>query len=216
MIRCFFICIVLFSLWHNTCWGIEAADILDRVQDRYGEGDFEADFVQESQLKAMGMVDTARGHIYFGRPGMMRWHYKTPEEYLIITDGDTVWMYRPEENQVMLGRASDYFGSKKGVDYFTRPGELTKEFDIEIGPKELQGKDHYVLRLVPRTERPGLAELYLYVSRATFDIVKTVSHNGFGDTTTIRFDNFMFDQGIDSCLFKFEIPKGTEVLQLED
>ena len=166
-------------------------------------------------MKAMGMVDTAKGRIYFGRPGMMRWHYKTPEKYLIITDGDTVWIYRPEENQVMLGRAVDYFGSKNGADFFTKPGELSREFILELAPKELQEKDHYVLRLVPRTERPSLTELYLSISRETFDIVQTVTCNAFGDRTTIRFDRYKFEQGLSSSLFVFEIPNGAEVLRLQ-
>ncbi len=215
MIRCLFICIFLFSASYNTCWGLGAADILDRVQHRYAAGDFEADFVQESHLKAMGIVDTAKGHLYFGRPGTMRWHYKTPEEYLIITDGDTVWIYRPAENQVMLGRAVDYFGSKKGTDFFTKPGELSREFILELAPKEFHEKDRYVLRLVPKRERPSLAELYLFVSKETFDIVQAVTYNAFGDKTTIRFDSYRFDQGLNSSLFVFEIPNGAEVLQLQ-
>ena len=213
MIRSLLICIILFGLWHNTCWGLGAADILDRVQHRYAAGDFEADFVQESHLKAMGIVDTAKGHLYFGRPGTMRWHYKTPEEYLIITDGDTVWIYRPAENQVMLGRAVDYFGSKKGTDFFTKPGELSREFILELAPKELQEKDRYVLRLIPKTERPSLAELHLFISKETFDIVQAVTYNAFGDKTTIRFDSYRFDQGLNSSLFVLEIPNGAEVLQ---
>ena len=215
MIRSFFICIFLFSASHDPCWGLGAADILDRVQDRYAAGDFEADFAQESHLKAMGMVDTAKGHLYFGRPGTMRWHYKTPEEYLIITDGDTVWIYRPAENQVMLGRAVDYFGSKKGTDFFTKPGELSREFILELAPKEFQEKDRYVLRLVPKRERPSLAELHLFISKETFDIVQAVTYNTFGDKTTIRFDSYRFDQGLNSSLFVFEIPNGAEVLQLQ-
>lgn len=215
MIRCFFICIFLFGASHDTCWGLGAADILDRVQKRYAAGDFEADFVQESHLKAMGMVDTARGHLYFGRPGMMRWHYKMPEEYLIITDGDTVWIYRPEENQVMLGRTVDYFGSKKGAEFFTKPGELSREFMLELAPKEVQEKEHYVLRLVPRTERQDLVELYLFISKDTFHIVKSVTCNAFGDRTIIRFEGYTFDQGLNSSLFEFEIPNGVDVMQLQ-
>ena len=215
MVPSLLLCIILFGPWHNTCWGLGAADILDRVQKRYEAGDFEADFVQESHLKAMGMVDTAKGHLYFGHPGMMRWHYKTPEEYLIITDADTVWIYRPEENQVMLGRAVDYFGSRKGADFFTKPGELSTEFIVELVPKELQEKNHYVLRLVPRTERPSLAELYLFISKETFDIVKSVTCNPFGDKTTVRFDSCRFNRGLNSSLFMFQIPNGAEVLQLQ-
>lgn len=215
MIRSFFLCILLFSALHDTCRGLGADDILDRVQKRYAAGDFEADFIQESHLKAMGMVDTAKGHLYFGRPGMMRWHYKMPEEYLIITDGDTVWIYRPEEKQVMMGRAVDYFGSKKGADFFTKPGELSREFMMELAPKEVQEEAHYVLRLVPRTERQDLVELYLFISKDNFHIVKSVTCNLFGDRTTIRFEGYMFDRGLNSSLFEFEIPNGVDVVQLQ-
>jgi len=214
MIRSFLICILVLGASHNVCWGLGAAEILDRVQRRYGAGDFEADFVQESHLKAMGMVDTAKGRLYFGQPGMMRWHYKTPEEYFIITDGDTVWIYRPEENQVILGRAVDYFGAKKGADFFTKPGELSREFIVEQAPKEFQEKGRYVLRLVPRTEQPGLAELYLFISKGTFNIVRTVAYNAFGDITTLRFQSYRFNQGLNPSLFVFEIPSGAEVVQL--
>jgi outer membrane lipoprotein carrier protein len=138
-----------------------------------------------------------------------------PEEYFIITDGDTVWIYRPVENQVMLGRAVHYFGSKKGTDLFTKPGELSKEFIVELAPKEVQEKDRYALRLVPKTEGSSLAELYLFVSKETFDIVKSVTYNAFGDKTTIRFDSYRFDRGLNSSLFVFEIPNGAEVLQLQ-
>jgi outer membrane lipoprotein carrier protein len=197
-IRYFLIGIVLFGSWHDPCRGLGAADILDRVQKRYAAGDFEADFVQESHLKAMGMVDTARGHLYFGRPGMMRWHYKMPEE-----------------NQVMLGRAVDYFGSEKGADFFTKPGELSREFILELAPKEVQEKGRYALRLVPRTERPNLVELYLFISKETFQIAKSVSCNAFGDRTTLQFESYVFDRGLDSALFIFQIPNGAEVLQLQ-
>jgi outer membrane lipoprotein carrier protein len=215
MIRCFAICVVLFGLWHNTCWGPGAAEVLDRVQKRYAAGDFEADFVQEAHLSAMGMVDTARGHLYFGSPGMMRWHYKSPEEYLIITDGNTVWIYRPEENQVMLGRAADYFGSKKGADFFSKPGELSREFIVALSTQEPQEKEQYVLKLIPKRELPSLTELYLFISKQTFDIIKTVTCNAFGDRTMLRFNSYKFDRGLSSSLFVFEIPDGADVLQLE-
>jgi outer membrane lipoprotein carrier protein len=215
VIRCFAICVVLSGLWHNTCWGLGAADILDRVQQRYAAGDFEADFIQEAHLKAMGMVDTAKGHLYFGSPGMMRWHYKSPEEYLIITDGDKVWIYRPEENQVMLGRAADYFGSRQGADFLSKPGELTKEFVVELVPEGRQEKEHYVLKLVPKMELPSLTELHLFISRKTFEITKAITGNAFGDRTIIQFESYRFERGLCSSLFVFEVPKGAEVLQLQ-
>jgi outer membrane lipoprotein carrier protein len=214
MIRFCTFCVVLFSLC-NGCWGLETSEILDRVQKRYAAGDFEADFIQEAHLGAMGMVDTTKGHLYFGRPGMMRWHYKSPEEYLIITDGNSVWIYRPDENQVMLGRAADYFGSKKGADFFSKPGELSREFVVARSPQKPEDKEQYVLKLVPKKELPNLTELYLFISKQTFDITKTVTCNAFGDRTVIQFNCYEFDRGLSSSLFIFEIPDGADVLHLE-
>jgi outer membrane lipoprotein carrier protein len=199
-----------------TCYSLDATEILQGVQQRYAPGDFRAEFVQESHLQAMGMVDTAKGQLLFGSPGTMRWHYQTPEEYFIITDGDTVWIYRPDDNQVIQGRAIDYFGGRKGSDFFSNPDELSRDFVVALAPKELQEESHHVLKLVPKREQPDLTELYLFVSRSTYDITQTLTSNVFGDKTTIRFHNYRFKQGLDPSLFLFKIPDGTEVLKLEE
>jgi outer membrane lipoprotein carrier protein len=215
LIKFFLAAVFLLGCWPGIGRGMEAGEIIDRVQQRYGRGFFEADFFQKSNLKAMDIVDTAQGHLYFGRPGSMRWHYKSPEEYFIITDGVSVWMYRPEDNQVILGRAADYFGSKKGADFFTNPGELTKAFIVEAAPKDFQREDCHALKLIPKTERAELTELYVFVSKTTFDIEETLTCNAFGDRTTLRFTGYRFDPGLNDELFTFEIPPGAEVVELE-
>lgn len=194
---------------------LSVSEILERVQHRYGATDFEADFVQESHLKAMGMVDTAKGHVYFKPPAGMRWHYKTPEQYFIITDGNSVWIHRPAENQVMAGRAADYFGNAEWTKFFNEPGKLLDGFVVQLAGTGLEEKDRYVLKLLPKTRQPDLVDILLFISKNTFDIVQSVTHNAFGDKTTIRFDSFRFNQGLDESLFMFKIPKGADVMQLE-
>lgn len=216
LLRCLLCCILLSGVCHETCFALEATEILHSVQQRYAPGDFRTDFVQESHLQAMGMVDTAKGELLFGSPGTMRWHYQAPEEYFIISDGNTIWIYRPDDNQVIQGRAIDYFGGRKGSDFFSNPEEFSKDFFVGLAPKEFQNESCHVLKLVPRREQPDLTELYLFVSRSTYDITETVTSNAFGDKTTIRFHNYRFKQGLDPSLFLFQIPEGAEVLKLEE
>ena len=150
---------------------LPVSEVLEKVRQRYGTADLEADFVQESHLKAMGIADVAKGHVYFRSPAMMHWHYQTPEEHRIITDGHTVWLYRPAENQVMLGQAAEYFGDIKIVDVFTDPERLMNDFEVTLAPEAFQEKGWYVLKLVPKIKRSNLATLYLSISKSTFDIV---------------------------------------------
>jgi outer membrane lipoprotein carrier protein len=194
---------------------VSIMDVMDQVQKRYNAKDFGANFVQSSRLDAVGIVDTAKGHVSFKPPGMMRWHYTVPDEYLIIADAENVWIYRPTENQVMVGKTEDYFGDRKFTDFFAQPKKLLEDFDVQWAPDQLQGDNKYVLRLVPRNSQPNLAEVFLFVSKPTFDIYKSIVFNAFGDQTTLSFSDFKFDQGLDRSFFEFKIPKGADVLQLE-
>ena len=81
---------------------ISKEKILEKLEVRYNTADFSADFFQESTLKALDITDTASGKVWFKHPGMMRWEYKTPENYAIISDGKNLWIYRPEDNQVVI------------------------------------------------------------------------------------------------------------------
>lgn len=191
------------------------SDILQRVQQRYKASYFEADFVQESYLKAADVVDTATGHVYFKRPDMMRWHYKMPQEHLIVTDGKTVWIYRQAENQVMFGKAAGYFGTTKGLDVLADPDLLRKDFIVKMAPEQFQEPDRYVLQLVPKAKRSDLSKLFLSISKRSFDIASLVRYNPFGDKTTIRFTKLKFGQGLDSSLFVFEPPRGADLIPLD-
>ena len=195
--------------------GLSISEILSRVQKRYAVTDFEADFVQESHLKAMGMVDSARGHVCFRPPAMMRWHYKAPEQYLIMTDGNSVWIYRPDENQVMVGRTADYFGDAKWTGFFAEPDKLRDEFVVHFAAREFTEKGQFVLELLPKKSVSNLAKILLFISESTFDIVRSVTYNLFGDKTSIRFEDFRFNQDLDRSLFIFKVPKDADVLQLE-
>ncbi|MCK4467734.1 MAG: outer membrane lipoprotein carrier protein LolA, partial [Desulfobacterales bacterium] len=78
-------------------------EIMDRIENRYAAKGFSANFSQESTIKAMDITDTASGNLFVMAPGMMRWEYEKPDQQLIITDGKRLWVYRQDDNQVMVG-----------------------------------------------------------------------------------------------------------------
>jgi outer membrane lipoprotein carrier protein len=196
--------------------GLSVSQILQGIRERYAARDFEAEFIQESHLKAMAIVDTAEGHVYFKPPLAMRWHYRSPEEYMIVSDGRTVWMYRPQDRQVMVGKAGEVFGDTNFADFFAEPERLLERFVIEQTSARQDNKDHYFLRLVPKGKQPNVKEVFLSVSKETFDIVQSDTHNFFGDLTRLRFSDFRFNQGLKSSFFQFLIPEGVDVLEMDN
>ncbi|QTA81829.1 Outer membrane lipoprotein carrier protein domain-conaining protein, LolA-like [Desulfonema limicola] len=93
-------------------------EILLNIEKRYDTSGFTALFTQTSVIKAMDIVDTAQGRVFIRRPGMMRWEYETPEKQIILTNGDGLWVFRPDDNQVMTGSAPAYLEMVKELVFF--------------------------------------------------------------------------------------------------
>ena len=187
--------------------------ILNFLEKRYAGPGFAADFYQESTLKEMDITDTAGGKIFVKRPGKMRWEYNVPEKQIIITDSKKLWIFRPEDNQVLVGEAPAYFGDGKGASFLSDMKSLRKSFSIL--PEIIDTKHHYVLKLEPIEKRVDITKIYLTVSKKTYEIVKIVTYNSFGDRTRIKLSHFDFRREMDDSMFRFTIPKGVDVLRLD-
>jgi outer membrane lipoprotein carrier protein len=190
----------------------KASEILDRLEKRYGGKNFSADFFQKSTLSALDISDTAEGRAWFSHPGKMRWEYTMPDRHIIVTDGETLWIHRPEENQVVKGDAAGYFGDGKGAGFLANFSLVSEAFQISL---ESQTDDHWRLKLIPIQQQNELSAIYLSVNRRTIDIDQVVTENPFGDTTRISLHNLTFLPELDASLFEFEIPSGTDVIQMD-
>lgn len=191
--------------------------ILDRVENKYTNSKFSADFIQKSTIKAMNITDMATGKVYIKYPGMMRWEYEKPDRQIIITDGDKLWIYRPEDNQVMTGKAPTFFRDGKGASFLSDVRLIRQKFDISLEPGQPAESDlFYHLKLIPREKTMDISEIRLMVSKKTFSVLQVMTLNFYGDETRIDLINFAFGVDMDDSLFSFTIPQGVDVLQIDE
>jgi len=188
-------------------------EIIDRIENRYATKGFSANFSQESTIKAMNITDTASGNLFVKAPGMMRWEYEKPDRQLIITDGKRLWVYRQDDNQVMVGRSPYFFGNGKGSGFLSDMKIIREKFNIALDDKST-GK-YYVLKLIPKEKIFDISLIYLSISINTFDIVQIITYNLYNDETKIYLKNIEFKKHIDDSMFHFEIPEGADILQLD-
>jgi outer membrane lipoprotein carrier protein len=148
---------------------------------------------------------------------MMRWEYEKPERQIIITDADKLWIYRPEDNQVMTGKAPTFFRDGKGASFLSDIRIVRKKFDISLEANQPAESDlFYHLKLIPREKTLDISEIRLMVSRKTFNVLQVMTLNFYGDETRIDLINFAFDVDLDDSLFSFTIPKGVDVIQIDE
>jgi len=189
-------------------------EILNRVEKRYAGAGFSARFDQVSTIKAMEISDTAFGKIFIKRPGMMRWEYEKPEKQIIITDGKKLWIYRPEDKQVMVGNAPSYFGEGKGANFLSDIKRIRRNFNITL--EKSNRNDYYLLKLLPGKKSFDLSVIYLSISKKTFDVVQIVTLNAYEDENKIKLSNFQFKENLSDLMFSFQPPEGTDIINLED
>ena len=189
-------------------------EILDRVEKRYAGAGFSARFDQVSTIKAMEISDTAFGKIFIKRPGMMRWEYEKPEKQIIVTDGKELWIYRPEDKQVMVGNAPSYFGEGKGANFLSDIKLIRRNFSLTL--EKSNRNDYYLLKLLPWKKSFDLSVIYLSISKKTFNVVQIVTLNAYEDETKIKLSNFQFKENLSDLMFRFQPPEGTDIINLED
>jgi len=188
--------------------------ILDRVEQRYAGKGFKADFVQESTLKAMDITDVASGKVFVRYPGMMRWEYEKPQKQVIITDGHKLWIHRPEDNQVMTGNAPVFFRDGKGASFLSDIKLIRQKFKITL--ESSKNDSFYELKLLPLEKTFDVSDIRLSVTKTTFTVNRVVTVNSYEDENRIEFINHQFSVALDDSLFSFEIPKGADVLQIDE
>ena len=193
---------------------LKLSQILDRMEAHYTDKSFQAEFAQESTIKAMDITDFAAGKMYVRYPGMMRWEYEKPEKQVIITDAKKLWIYRPADNQVMTGSAPAFFSDGKGASFLSDIKLIRKKF--EIAQVESKENFFYELKLKPLEKTLDVTDIRLSVTKDTFTVIRIVTYNSYGDENRIELINHQFNVKLDNELFSFEIPKGTDVLQIDE
>ncbi len=197
--------------------GSAAAGDLDNIiagmETRYSGKGFSVTFFQESMLKAMQISDTAEGRLVVKKPGKMRWEYILPDPQTIITDGKTMWIHRPADNQVMVGRAPAFFGEGRGAGFLSDIRQIRKGFGVEVLPHK--NNSHYRLKLTPKQPTPDIAEIFLSVDKTSYQVDQVLTLNSYGDETKISLDNYKFNLDPEDALFSMEIPDGVDVVELD-
>ena len=191
---------------------LDTAEIIRKLESKYNNAAIKAGFSQESTLEAMDITDRATGRVWFKHPGMMRWEYETPDEHAIITDGETLWIHRPADNQVVVGDALAYFGNGKGASFLSNIELIKEEFAVEQLPSQKPG--FYTLKLTPREKTLDLKQILLHIEKESFLIRHVVTQNAYEDKTRITFETIEFPESIPSGKFQFDMPPGADVMEM--
>ncbi len=193
---------------------LDASAVAKGLREKYAAlEDLSAVFRQESKVVSLGRSRQKEGTILVKKPGRMRWDYTAPDRQLIISDGENLWYFRPDRNQVVVQELSRAFTNQTPLFFLFGEGDLSAEFTWGEGDLVPDGKGNFVLELKPRVETPDLVDLTLEVRKADFTVFATVLRDAFGNVTRLEFSGEKENEGLAEELFTFEPPPGAEVVR---
>ncbi len=165
-------------------------DIVDTVEqsfsdsNRYGDGeqfmvDLTADFVQRSiisgkqqrELRADGQLSLKNADYRQNEPLKFRFEYFRPTTHEIISDGNTLWTYLPENRQVIVSTISTFFEPRNadpsrnsGFNFLQGLPRISKDFRINFSTQGRDMDGNYILELTPVRPMESIEKLFMVVS----------------------------------------------------
>jgi outer membrane lipoprotein carrier protein len=198
--------------WVLPAAALDGKEIARRVQERYdATEDFVADVTQEMTVASLGKTMVSNGTVAFKKPGRMRWEFSDTEKQVIVADGETLWFYRPEEQQVFKAAFDNAFRSTTPISFLTGVGKIGDDFNVELDGESEDG-EQYILKLVPKTADPDVGQLRLFVTQDSADIHGAEVRDPLGNVSTLRFRNVRRNVGLKDDRFVFEIPPNVDII----
>jgi outer membrane lipoprotein carrier protein len=165
-----------------------------------------ADFEQKVYDRERRLVQESKGSFAFLRPGRFRWSTAQPYPQLIVGDGERVWIYDEDLNQVTVRTMSRALGSTPAA-LIAGAADVERAFELSDAGS---GDGLEWLEAKPREKEAGFERIRLGMSAAGVQAMELTDH--FGQTTLLRFTGIVRNPKIDPAQFRFVPPKGADVL----
>jgi outer membrane lipoprotein carrier protein len=165
-----------------------------------------ADFDQKVYGGDGRLKQESKGSFVFLRPGRFRWTYAKPVDQVIVGDGERVWIHDLDLNQVTVRKLSKALGSTPAA-LLAGASDVDKAFELSDGGQR-DGLEWLVAK--PKESDAGFDRIRMGFSTGGLEAMELTDN--FGQTTRLRFLNLQRNPKVDAAEFRFEPPKGADVL----
>ena len=181
---------------------------------RSGQADFTQVITTPGRDGQPPRTKTQSGSFAFQRPGKFRFVYRKPFEQTIVADGQTLWLYDADINQVTARQQEQALGSTPAAIVTTASdlSTLQKTFDLASEPDQdgLQW-----VRATPKTRDTQIQSVRVAFKPAANapELAALEITDSFGQRSVLTFTNFQPNPALPAPTFEFHPPAGADVIR---
>jgi outer membrane lipoprotein carrier protein len=156
---------------------------------------------------AQGSKDKlSSGSFSFARPGKFIWTYTKPYDQVLQADGEQLFIYDKDLNQVTVRKLGDALGSSPAAILFGS-NDLEKNFALsEAGTRD--GLEW--LKATPKAKDSSFEQIQIGLKNGVPEAMEL--KDNFGQTSILSFKKFEKNPALNATSFKFVMPKGADVI----
>jgi len=150
--------------------------------------------------------DASQGTLTLQAPRQFRWDTTKPYEQTLVADGERVWIYEPDLQQVSV-RSQNSEEAHSPLTVLTDLSQLDSQFNAS----EAGEHDGFAwLKLTSKAKEPEFEYAELGFDAQTLQ--RMVFKDQLGNTTEIRFADWKRNPKLPPGTFKFTTPQGVDVI----
>ncbi|MEH6566300.1 MAG: outer membrane lipoprotein chaperone LolA [Halopseudomonas sp.] len=165
-----------------------------------------ATFSQMTLSSNGSSLQETTGQVTLQRPGMFRWHTDAPLEQVLVSNGEKIWLYDPDLEQVTIQKLDQRLTHTPALLLSGDVSTLAENFTISW--KEGSSVDDFVLS-------PKASDSMFETLRLSFrdGVINDMQLNDpIGQRTNILFQGVKLNQPVDASQFNFQVPDGVDVI----
>lgn len=152
------------------------------------------------------VLEDTSGSVAMQRPGRFRWNYEAPFERVIVSDGEKVWLYEADLEQVTIRRLSSGIGDTPAA-LLTGKESVLERFRVD---KSWNGDGLELVRLVPRSADSDFAAVTLGFDGPV--LRRLLLDDRLGQQTRVDLTEVRINPRLGPELFRFLPPPGADVI----
>ncbi|MBL8389324.1 MAG: outer membrane lipoprotein chaperone LolA [Hydrogenophaga sp.] len=160
--------------------------------------------------ETVGRSKTSSGRFEFQRPGRFRFEYTKPFEQTIVADGQTLWLYDADLNQVTARKQQDVLGSTPAalIASGTDLKALSEAFELKAAPAK-DGMEWVDAR--PKAKDGQLQSVRVGFRQGQLSVLEIL--DSLGQRSVLSFVQWQGNAAIKPERFRFQPPAGADVIR---
>ena len=159
-------------------------------------------------------IKTSTGTFEFSRPGQFKFVYKKPFEQTIVADGQTLWLYDVDLNQVTARKQAQVLNSTPAALIASASDlkALQADFILTAEPDKDGVKDGLEwVNATPKSKDSQVQSVRIGFRAGTLSVLEIL--DSFGQKSRMSFTAFAANTELAATSFQFKPPAGADVVR---